>query len=156
MGSRLGLAKERSATDRAKSAMHATATVCHTGEVARLSYDLERRRAKASANRSTACAQVLAITAPANPCGDRRFRALPANRAAKAPARHCHGILPGKEERNAPLQIVRLPACASAIFTVSLSRQRVHLLSSAAESIVVGGAHYRQSQDRDQLLWGYR
>jgi len=93
MRSCLGLAKKRSAANRAKSAVHSTATVGHAGEVARFPYDFERRRAKTSADRSAACAQILTIATPANPRGDRRFHALPANRTAKAPACHCHQTL---------------------------------------------------------------
>ena len=83
MRSCLSLAKERSAAIEAEPSVHSTATVRHTREVARLPYDLERCGAKASANRSAACTQVLAIAAPAHPRGDRRFRALPANRSRK-------------------------------------------------------------------------
>ena len=90
MGSCLSLAKERSAAIGTEPTVHSIATVRHTRKVARLPYDLERCGAKASANRSAACAQVLAIAAPAHARGDWRFRALPANRAAKTPACHCH------------------------------------------------------------------
>ena len=94
MRSYLSLAKERRAAIGAEPAVHSTATVRHTQEVARFPYDLERCGAKASANRSAAaCTQVLAIAAPAHPRGDQRFRTLPANRTAKAPACHCHRAL---------------------------------------------------------------
>jgi len=96
MWSRLSLAKERSATIGAKSAVHTITTVCHTYEVARLPYDLERRGGKASANGSAAGAQVLAIAAPAYPRGDRRFRAFPADRAAQALTCQCHRALQGQ------------------------------------------------------------
>ena len=96
MRSCLRFAEERSAAVGAESAVHATATVCHTREVARFPYDPECCRAKASADRSAACTQVLAIAAPTHPRGDWRFRALPANCTAKAPACHRHG--PSKVE----------------------------------------------------------
>ena len=96
MRSRLSLAKKRSATIGAKSAVHTITTVRHTHEVARLPYDLERRGGKASANGSAAGAQVLAIAAPAYPRGDRRFRTLPADRAAQASACQCHRALQGQ------------------------------------------------------------
>ena len=97
MRSCLRLAKERSAAIRAKSAVHSIAAVCQTCEVARFPYNLERRGAKAGAHGSAPCAQVLAIAAPAHPRGDRRFRAFPANRTAKAPACHSHCKLQGGE-----------------------------------------------------------
>jgi hypothetical protein len=98
MRSGLSFAKKRSAAIGAKPAVHSTAAVRHTCEVARLSYDLERCSAKASANSSAACTQILAIAAPAHPRGDRRFRALPADRSAKTPACHCHSALQGQDE----------------------------------------------------------
>ncbi len=101
MGSCLSLAKERSAAIGAEPTVHSIATVGHTRKVARFSYDLERCGAKASTNRSAACTQVLAIAAPAHARGDWRFRALPANRAAKTPACHCHCP---SEVRNAGLR----------------------------------------------------
>lgn len=91
--SRLGLAEERSAAVRAEAAVHSIPTVRRTREVTRPPSDLERRHAKAGTDRSTACAQVLAIAAPAHPRGDWRFRALPANRTAKTPACDCHCAL---------------------------------------------------------------
>ena len=113
MRSCLSLAKERRAASRAEPAVHSTATVRQTQEVARFPIDLERCSAKASTNRSTACTQVLAIAAPAHPRGDRRFRALPANRTAKAPACHCHWALQGQERGFTSARIVRLPACSN-------------------------------------------
>ena len=97
MRSCLSFAKERSAAIGAEPAVHSIATIGHTREVARFSYDLERCGAKASANRSAACTQVLAIAAPAHARGDWRFRALPAKCAAKTPACHCHSALRGQE-----------------------------------------------------------
>ena len=96
MRSCLSLAGKRSAANRAESAVHSSTTVGHTGVVARFPYDLERGCAKTSADRSTACAQVLAIATPANSRGDRRFCALPANRAAKTPACQCQLTLHGQ------------------------------------------------------------
>ena len=105
--SRLGLAKERSAAIRAEPAVHSVSTVRHTREVAHLPCDLERRGAKANANRSTARAQVLAIAAPAHTRGDWWFRALPAHCTAKTPASDCHCPLQNRERRNAGSHIVR-------------------------------------------------
>ena len=95
--SRLRFTEQRSTARRAKSPMHAVATVRDAREVTRLPYNLECRGAKASSNGSTTCPQVLAIAAPANARNDRRFHALPTNRAAKALARHCHCTLQGQE-----------------------------------------------------------
>jgi len=94
MRSRLRLAEQGSTARRAKSPMHPVATVGDAREVSRLPNNLECRRAKACSNRPTTRAQVLAIAAPANGRGDRRFLTLPTNRTAKAPAGQCHGILP--------------------------------------------------------------
>ena len=113
MRSCLSLARERSAASGAEPAVHSIATVRHTRVVTRLPYDLERRGAKASAYRSATCAQVLAIAAPTHPRSDWRLRTLPANRAAKAPARHCHCALQHQKRVNAASQIVRLPACSN-------------------------------------------
>lgn len=110
MRSCLSLAKERSAAIGAEPAVHLIATVRHTREVARFPYDLERCDAKASANRSAACTQVLAIAAPAHPRGDRRLRALPANRTAKTPTCHCHCALQGQERGFTSPRIVSLHA----------------------------------------------
>jgi hypothetical protein len=110
MRSSLSLAKERGAAIGAEPAVHSIATVGHTREVARVSYDLEHCGAKASANRSAACTQVLTIAAPAHPRGNWRFRALPANRTAKTPACHCHCDLQGQERGLTSPRIVRLPA----------------------------------------------
>ena len=92
----LSLAEERSPAGWAESTVHSIATVRDTREVTRPPYDLEGRGAKASTNRSAACAQVLAIAAPAHPRRDWWLVALPANRAAKAPASHCHCALQGR------------------------------------------------------------
>ena len=92
----LGLAEQRGATARAEAAVHAIAAVRDTRVVARRTRDCEARCAKASAYRSAACAQVLAIAAPAHARGNRRFSALPANRTAKATARHSHAALQGR------------------------------------------------------------
>jgi hypothetical protein len=97
MWSCLSLAKKRSAAIGAEPTVHSTATVRHTQEVARFPHDLERCGAKTSANRSAACTQVLAVTAPAHTRGDWPFRALPANRSAKTPACHCHWGLQRRE-----------------------------------------------------------
>jgi hypothetical protein len=105
MRSCLSLAKERSSASWAKPAVHSIAAVRHTREVTRLPYDLERLGAKASANRPAACAQVLAIAAPAHPCSDRPFSALPTHRTAKAPTRHCHCALQSKSRRHTVTQI---------------------------------------------------
>jgi hypothetical protein len=95
MWSRLCLAEQRSTAGRAKSPMHAVATVRGAREVSRPPRNLERRAAKASSNRPATCPQVLAIAAPAGARSDRRFLALPTNRPAKAPASQCHCTLPG-------------------------------------------------------------
>src|SRR5688572_20459360 len=92
----LGLAEERRAALGAEPAVHSIATVGHTREVARSPDDLERCRAKASANRSAACTPVLAIAAPAHARCDWRFHALPANRTTKTPACHGHRTLLGR------------------------------------------------------------
>ena len=92
----LGLAEERRTAVRAKPAVHSIAAVCDAREVARLPSNLESRSAKAGANRSTACAQVLAVPAPAHARNDRRLHALPSNRTAQAPAGHCHRALQGQ------------------------------------------------------------
>jgi hypothetical protein len=96
MRSSLGLAKQGRATARAEAAVHPIAAVRHTRVVARRTRDLEGRCAKASANGSAACAQVLAIAAPARSRSDRRFSALPMNRTAKATACQCHVALQGQ------------------------------------------------------------
>ena len=93
----LGLAKERSAAIWAEPAVHSIPAVRHTREVTRPSYDLERRGAKAGTDGSAACAQVLAIAAPAHPSCDWRFRAFPANRTAKTPACDYHSALQGQK-----------------------------------------------------------
>ena len=96
MRSCLGLAEERRAAVRAKPAVHSIAAVCDAREVARLPCNLESRSAKAGANRSAACAQVLAVSAPAHARNDGRLHALPSNRTAQAPAGHCHRALQGQ------------------------------------------------------------
>jgi hypothetical protein len=99
----LGLAKKRCTAIPAKPTVHSIAAVRDAREVACFSRNLERRRAKASANRSAACAQVLTIPAPTHARNDRRLQAFPANRTAEAPARHCHRSLQGqKRERPSP------------------------------------------------------
>ena len=99
----LGLAKERSATIATEPTVHSIAAVCDARKVAHLPRNLERRRAKASANRSAACAQVLTVSAPTHARNDWRLQAFPANRTAEAPASHCHRSLQGqKPERPSP------------------------------------------------------
>jgi hypothetical protein len=115
MRSRLSLTKEGSTAVRAKPAVHTIAAICNTREVARLSNDFECRGVKASANRSAACAQVLTIPTPAHACDDRRLLAFPANRAAKAPASHCHYTLQGQGRTNRAFQIVSLRRRESAL-----------------------------------------
>src|SRR5207253_4457725 len=78
----LGLAKKRCTAIPAKPTVHSIAAVRDAREVACFSRNLERRRAKASANRSAACAQVLTIPAPTHARNDRRLQAFPANRTA--------------------------------------------------------------------------
>ena len=87
--SRFGLAEQWSAAARAEPPVHPIAAVRDARVVARRPRHREGRHAKARTHRSAARAQVLAIAAPAHPRGDRRFRALPTNRAAKAAP--CHG-----------------------------------------------------------------
>ena len=111
MWSRLSLAKERGAAIGAEPAVHSIATVGHTRKVVRFSCDLERCGAKASADRSAARTQVLAIATPAHARGDWRFGAFPANRAAKTPTCHCHCALRGQERGFTSSRIVRLPFC---------------------------------------------
>jgi hypothetical protein len=71
----------------------------------------------------------LAIAAPAHARGDWRFRALPANRAAKTPTCHCHCALQGQERGSTSRRIVRLapsvgisPTQANAVSTASKRR----------------------------------
>lgn len=82
MRPRLGLAEERRAASRAEPAVHSIAAVGDTREVARLPGYLESRSAKGSTHRSAACAQVLAVSAPAHARHNGRLLALPSNRAA--------------------------------------------------------------------------
>ena len=96
VGSGLGLAEQRGAAFAAETTVHSIAAVCDARKVTCLSRHLERRRAKARANRSAACAQVLAIPAPTHARDDGGLRAFPANRAAEAPASHCHHSLQGQ------------------------------------------------------------
>src|SRR5262245_57728026 len=112
MRSCLSLAKERSPASRAKPAVHSIAAVRHAREVTHLPYDLEGLGAKASANRPAACTQKLTIAAPAHPCSDRRFSALPTHRTAKAPTCHRHRPLLGQIRRPAVRQIVRSVTCS--------------------------------------------
>ncbi len=112
MRSRLGFAEERCTAVGAESAVHSIATVRHARIVTRPPYNRERRGAKASANRSTARAQILAFAAPANARGNRRFSALPTNCSAKAPACHWHRALHRQRHRSGAPQIVRLIARA--------------------------------------------
>jgi hypothetical protein len=91
--SSLGLAKQRRATTRTEASVHPIAAIRHTPVVTGGTHHLEGRCAKASANRSAACAQVLAVAAPAHPRRDRRFSALPTNRFAKATPCQCHFAL---------------------------------------------------------------
>ena len=95
MWPRLCLAEQGSAAGRAKSPMHAVATVRDAREISRPPRNLERLGAKASSNGPATGAQVLAIAAPAGARSDRRFLALPTNRPAKAPASQCHCTPPG-------------------------------------------------------------
>ena len=111
MRSCLSFAKKRSTATWAEPAVHSTTAVGHAREVACFPDGLESVRTKASANRSAARAQVLAIAAPAHSGSDRRFGALPTNRTAKAPASHCHCALQGQAQRNAASRIAPgLPA----------------------------------------------
>jgi hypothetical protein len=89
----LGLAEQRCAARAAETTMHSIAAVCDARKVTCFSRDLERRRAKAGANRSAACAQVLTVPAPTNARNDWRLQAFPANRTAEAPASYCHRSL---------------------------------------------------------------
>ena len=66
VGSCLGLAEDRGTASDAESTVHSIAAVRDAREVASLSRNLEHRRAKAGANRSTACTQVLAVPTPAH------------------------------------------------------------------------------------------
>jgi len=124
MRSCLGLAEERSAAIWAEPAVHPVLAIGHTREVAQPPYDLERCGAKAGTDCSAACAQILAIAAPAHPRSDRRFRALPANRSAKTPARDCHCTLQGRERGNAASHIVRLPLASCGCHLVAPQKLR--------------------------------
>ena len=101
VGSCLSLAKEWSTAISAKATVHSIAAVRGAQKVARLSRNVERRRAKASANRSTSRAQVLTVTAPTHARNDRRFPAFPANRTAEASASYCHRSLQYQKRENA-------------------------------------------------------
>jgi len=103
----LGLAKERSTAIPAEPTVHSIAAVRDARKVACLSRNLERRRAKAGANRSAACAQVLTVPAPTHSRNDRQLQAFPANRAAEAPASHCHRSLQGQKRGEGPPQTDR-------------------------------------------------
>ena len=106
MRSCLSLAKHRSSTAWAESAVHSVATVRRTRIVARRTYYAEGCRPKANANGSAASAQILAIAAPANPRRNRRLCALPANRTAKASACYRHFQLQGQSRGATAAQIV--------------------------------------------------
>src|SRR4051812_5244978 len=71
VGPCLGLAEERSAAITAEPAVHSIAAVCDARKVAHRSRDFERRRVEASANRSAAGTQVLAVPAPTGARDDR-------------------------------------------------------------------------------------
>jgi hypothetical protein len=98
----LGLAKERSAAVPAEPPVHSIAAVRHARKVACLSRNVERRRAKARVNRSAAGTQELTVPAPTYARNDRELQALPANRAAEAPASQCHRSLQGQEPMGGP------------------------------------------------------
>ena len=102
----LRLAKERSTAIPAEPTVHSIAAVRNARKVARLSRNLERRRAKARANRSAACAQVLTVPAPAHARNDRRLQAFPANRTAEASSSHCHRSLQGQSGKGPAQEIV--------------------------------------------------
>ena len=110
----LGLAKKRCTAIPAKPTVHSIAAVRDAREVACFSRNLERRRAKASANRSAACAQVLTIPAPTHARNDRRLPAFPANRTAEAPASHRHRSLQ-KQTRETPTQADRTVCADSSV-----------------------------------------
>lgn len=124
--SSLGLAEQWCATARAEPAVHPIAAVRHARVVARRTRDREGSGAKAGANRSAACAQVLAIAAPTHPRGDRRFGALPTNGPAKATSCHGHVALHGKSHaaseivlsaaaQRAVIDSMTLSACSRAV-----------------------------------------
>jgi hypothetical protein len=99
----LSFAKERRSAIPTEPTVHSIAAVRGARKVACLSRNLERRRAKASANGSAACAQVLTVPAPTHAGNDWRLQAFPKNRTAEAPASHCHRSLQGqKRERASP------------------------------------------------------
>jgi hypothetical protein len=98
----LGLAKERSTAISTEPTVHLIAAVRDARKVACLSRNLERRRPKAGANRSAACAQVLTVPAPTHARNDRQLQAFPANRTAEAPASHCHRSLQGQNRGEDP------------------------------------------------------
>src|SRR5438270_2355880 len=135
--SSLGLAKQGSATARAEAAVHPIAAVRHTRVVARRTRDLEGRCAKASANRSAACAQVLAIAAPARPRSDRRFSALPTNRTAKATACQCHVALQGQS--GAASEIV-----FAGVFRTMPPNPCIERTSSGTLRLPTAGAHVKR------------
>ena len=93
----LGLTKKRSTAIAAESTVHSIAAVRDARKVACLSRNLEHRRAKAGANRSAACTQVLTVPAPTHARNDWRFQAFPANRTAEALSSHCHCSLQGQK-----------------------------------------------------------
>jgi hypothetical protein len=122
MWSSLSFAKHRSAAVRAESAAHSVATVRHTRVLTRRTRDLEGRCAKASANRPAACAQVLAIAAPTHSRRNRRFSALPANRAAKASSCYRHLAPQGQTRGSTAAQIVLSAAISTAPPNPSIER----------------------------------
>ena len=92
----LRFAKQWRATARAEAAEHPVSAVRQARIVARRACNLEGRRVKARSDRAAACAQVLAIPAPAHPNGNWRLEALPKNFAAKATACQSHVTLQGR------------------------------------------------------------
>jgi len=95
----LSLAKQRGTAIPTEPTVHSIAAIRGARKVACLSRNLERRRAKASANRSAACAQVLTVPAPTYAGNDWRLQAFPNNRTAEAPASHCHRLLQVSKSR---------------------------------------------------------
>jgi hypothetical protein len=102
----LGLAEQRCAARAAETTVHSIAAVCDARKVTCFARNLERRRAKAGANRSAACAQVLTVPAPTNARNDWRLQAFPANRTAEAPASYCHRSLQSQKRGRPSPQIL--------------------------------------------------
>ena len=90
MRSCLGLTEQRGAANRTKATAHPVTAVREAREAARLPDDAEGLGSKARADCSAACAQVLAVAAPAHPRRDRRCRTVPTNSATKAAPCQCH------------------------------------------------------------------